>query len=103
MRSTIKQDGTLELSLVEVPTPAPAADEVIVRVEASPLNPSDLGLLFGGADMTTAEASGTPENPMVTANVVPAVTLRSTLGCGGWSPKRSRRALLRHCGHGSNA
>ena len=73
MRSTIKQDGTLELSLVEVPTPAPAADEVIVRVEASPLNPSDLGLLFGGADMTTAEASGTPENPIVTANVAPAV------------------------------
>ena len=73
MRSTIKQDGTLELSLVEVPTPAPAADEVIVRVEASPLNPSDLGLLFGGADMTTAEASGTPENPMVTANVAAAV------------------------------
>ena len=73
IRSTLNPDGKLELSLVEVPTPEPAADEVIVRVEASPLNPSDLGLLFGGADMTTAQASGTPEKPVVTATVAPAV------------------------------
>jgi NADPH2:quinone reductase len=73
LRSTIKKDGILELSLVSVETPNPEADEVIVRIDASPLNPSDMGLLFGGADMTTAEASGTAGNPVVTAKVSPAV------------------------------
>lgn len=73
LRSTITAEGILELSLVTVPTPKPEADEVVVRVEASPLNPSDLGLLFGGADMTAAKASGTSESPVVTAPVPPAM------------------------------
>lgn len=73
LRSIIKPEGVLEVSLVSVPTPTPEADEVVVRVEASPLNPSDLGLLFGGADMTAASAAGTPESPVVTAPVPPAV------------------------------
>ena len=73
LRSLIRQDGILELSLVSVATPQPEADEVVVRVDASPLNPSDMGLLFGGADMTTAEASGTADSPVVTAKVSPAV------------------------------
>ena len=47
LRSLIKKSGELELSLVDVPTPEPADDEVVVRVEASPINPSDLGLLIG--------------------------------------------------------
>src|SRR6266436_3248669 len=51
LRSTVKKDGTLELSLVGVGTPEPKPEEVIVRVEASPINPSDQGLLFGGATM----------------------------------------------------
>ena len=45
LRSLIKKSGELELSLVNVPTPEPADDEVVVRVEATPINPSDLGLL----------------------------------------------------------
>ena len=73
IRSTIQAGGTLDLRLDTVPTPEPEADEVIVRIEASPLNPSDLGMLFGGADMTTAEASGTADSPVVTAKVSPAV------------------------------
>ncbi|MEO6043147.1 MAG: NADH oxidase, partial [Tepidiformaceae bacterium] len=73
LRSTVKTGGTLELSLVSVETPAPKADEVVVRVDASPVNPSDLGLLFGGADMTTAKAAGTPDSPIVTADISPAV------------------------------
>jgi NADPH2:quinone reductase len=72
LRSTVKKDGTLELALVRVPTPEPAADEVVVRVEAAPLNPSDLGLLFGGADMTTAKSFGPADNPVVTATIPPA-------------------------------
>lgn len=73
LRSLITPEGTLELSLAEAPTPAPTADEVVVRIEAAPLNPSDMGLLFGGADMTAAEASGTPERPVIRAKLSPPV------------------------------
>src|ERR1700681_4743962 len=80
LRSLIKKSGELELSLAAVPIPEPAADEVVVRVEASPINPSDLGLLIGAADMTTAKASGTNEAPIVTAKVpeaaMPAMAAR---------------------------
>src|SRR6478672_7578329 len=69
LRSTVTSNGTLELSLHEVPVPTPAASEVLVRVEASPINPSDLGLLIAGADMTTATVTGTPERPIVTASL----------------------------------
>jgi NADPH:quinone reductase-like Zn-dependent oxidoreductase len=72
LRSMIKKSGELEISLVEVATPEPAADEVVVRVEASPINPSDLGLLIGAADMTTAKASGTKDAPVITAKVLEA-------------------------------
>jgi len=72
MRTLIRASGELELSLLEIPLPAPQADEVIVRVEASPLNPSDLGLLFGAGDLRTAKASGSSSQPIVTAAVPPA-------------------------------
>src|SRR5436190_8772766 len=73
LRSTVKKEGILELSLASVATPEPKPEEVIVRVEASPINPSDQGLLFGGADMSAAKASGTAARPVVTAAVSPAV------------------------------
>src|SRR5258706_11636898 len=69
LRSLIKNSGELEISLASVPTPEPGPDEVVVRVEASPINPSDLGLLVGAADMTSAKASGTKESPVITAKV----------------------------------
>src|SRR5258705_7418879 len=69
LRSLIKKNGELELSLREIATPEPGPDEVVVRVEASPINPSDLGLLVGAADMTTAKASGTKDLPVITAKV----------------------------------
>jgi NADPH2:quinone reductase len=72
LRSLVKQDGELEISLVTIPTPTPAADEVVVRIEASPLNPSDIGLLFGPADIATAKLSGTPSHPVVTLKIPPA-------------------------------
>lgn len=69
LRSLIKNSGELEIALVDVPTPEPADDEVVVRIEATPINPSDLGLLVGAADMSTAKASGTKEAPVITAKV----------------------------------
>ncbi len=69
LHSTIKSDATLELSLAEVPVPEPGENDVLVRVEAAPINPSDMGVLFGPADMTTARAGGTAEQPVVTADV----------------------------------
>jgi len=72
LRSLVKPEGTLEISLVMVPTPQPRADEVVVRVEASPLNPSDIGLLFGAADIATATLSGTATQPVVTMQIPPA-------------------------------
>jgi len=69
LRSLLKKSGELELSLVDVPTPEPADDEVVVRVEATPINPSDLGLLIGPADMSAAKASGTKEMPVITAKM----------------------------------
>jgi len=53
LRSLLKKSGELEISLANVPTPEPGPDEVVVRVEGAPINPSDLGLLIGPADMST--------------------------------------------------
>jgi NADPH:quinone reductase-like Zn-dependent oxidoreductase len=69
LRSSIKASGELEISLVDVPTPEPGPDEVVVRIEATPTNPSDLGLLTGAADLSTIKASGTKDHPIITATV----------------------------------
>jgi len=69
LRSLIKKSGELEISLLQVPTPEPSAEEVVVRVEATPINPSDLGLLVGAADMTTVKAAGSKDAPVITARV----------------------------------
>ena len=73
LRSTVKEDNTLEITLVDVPIPEPGPDEVLVQVEAAPLNPSDLALLFGPADMTTMRVSGTAEQPVVSADIPAAL------------------------------
>ncbi|WP_374470895.1 zinc-binding dehydrogenase [Phenylobacterium sp.] len=69
MRTLITAAGALELSLVDQPVTPPGPDEVLVRIEAAPINPSDLGLLFGPADVSGAELGGTPERPVLTARV----------------------------------
>ena len=75
LRSTVKADNTLELTLLDVPIPTPGPDEVLVQIEATPLNPSDLALLFGPADLSTARLSGTAERPVVTA-AIPAEMMK---------------------------
>ena len=67
LRSLVTDAGTVELSLVEVDVPVPSGDDVLVRVEAAPINPSDLGLLLAGADVGASRVSGTAERPVVTA------------------------------------
>jgi NADPH2:quinone reductase len=69
LRSLVKSSGDLELSLARVDVPAPGADEVVVKIQASPINPSDLGLLLGPADMSAAQLSGTPASPVLTAKI----------------------------------
>jgi NADPH2:quinone reductase len=73
LRSLVSADGVLELSLAEVPVPQPADDEVLIRIEASPINPSDIGLLFGAAEMATARVTGPAERPVLRAHVPPAL------------------------------
>src|SRR5262249_12232879 len=69
LRSLVKKNAELEISLVRVPVSEPAPDEVVVRVEAAPINPSDLGLMLASADMTTARVSGSEDHPVVTARI----------------------------------
>jgi len=69
LRSLIKDDNTLELSLVDVPVPEPGPDEVLVKIQATPINPSDLALLLGPADPSTARVSGSAERTVLTADI----------------------------------
>jgi NADPH:quinone reductase len=69
LRSKITSGGELELWLEDVTVPEPAVDEVVIRVEASPINPSDLGLLLGPADLSTIRSGGTADRPTATASI----------------------------------
>jgi NADPH:quinone reductase len=79
LRTVITSAGKLELSLSEVAIPALKEHEVLIRVEASPINPSDIGLLFGAADMSTATQSGTADLPIVSADV-PQASMKAMAG-----------------------
>ncbi len=74
LRSLISKSGDLELSLAKVDLPEPGPDQVLVKVEATPINPSDLGLLLGPADMASFASSGSGDGIKVTAKV-PAAAL----------------------------
>jgi NADPH2:quinone reductase len=71
LQSTVRSDATVELALVDVPVPEPNDAEVLVRIEAAPINPSDMGALFGPADLDTARASGDADRPVITADIPP--------------------------------
>jgi NADPH2:quinone reductase len=78
--SLVKASGELELSLASFAVPQPGPDEVLLRVEAAPINPSDLVLLLAGADATKLEASGTAERPLLTGRVPSTASLTQRLG-----------------------
>ena len=76
LRSTITADAKLDIRLIEVPMPEPKDDEVVVRIEATPINPSDQGLLFGAADRSTIRVE---DGPVVAADV-PAEAMAGMAG-----------------------
>lgn len=69
LRSTARADGTIQLTIEDVVHHAPAAGELIVRIEAAPINPSDLGLLLGPADVASLRSGGTVDRPTLTFDV----------------------------------
>jgi NADPH2:quinone reductase len=69
LRSTVQPGGTLQVHLESVPVPAPGPDEVLIQIQATPINPSDIGLLFGAANLSTVAVAGTPAQPVVTAQI----------------------------------
>jgi NADPH:quinone reductase len=74
--SNLKSSGALEVSIKQSPVPTPQENEVLVRVEAAPINPSDLGLLFGPADLQGAVLSGSAALPVLTA-IMPEAAVRA--------------------------
>lgn len=74
LTSTLSADGVLELQVADVAVRAPGADEVVVRIEAAPINPSDLLTLFASADPSEARFAGTAERPRVTLQLSPEAT-----------------------------
>ena len=69
LTSTISENNKLELALREIEIPQPGENQVVIRVEAAPINPSDLGVMFSVADMTTAKQSGSADRPVISAEV----------------------------------
>lgn len=72
LQSTVTSAGELQLALVESSWGPPARDEVVVRLEATPVNPSDIGVMFGPADLSTARPGGTARQPTLTITIPPA-------------------------------
>ncbi|MBU0892980.1 MAG: zinc-binding dehydrogenase [Gammaproteobacteria bacterium] len=69
LRSLVQPDGTLQVSLEPTPVPMPGPDEVLIQIQATPINPSDIGLLFGPADLSTVQVAGTADRPVMTARI----------------------------------
>ena len=79
LRSLVTANQQVELFLDDVAVPEPGPTEVLVRIEAAPINPSDLGLLLAGADVSAARVSGPPQRPVVTAPL-PDAAMRAMAG-----------------------
>jgi NADPH2:quinone reductase len=84
IRSLVTADGQLELSIATIETPQPQPNEVLVRIDAAPINPSDLGLLLATAEADAATSTGDGDNPVVTAPIPPQ-TLRGLASRSGQS------------------
>jgi NADPH:quinone reductase-like Zn-dependent oxidoreductase len=71
LRSLVTHQAEIQVSLEEVDVPVPGPDQVLIRMGAAAINPSDLGLLFAGADLSNATAGGTADRPVITAPLAP--------------------------------
>ena len=71
MLSTVTSNGELRLALAQVDMPTPGPDEVVIKIEATPINPSDLGVMFGWSTTTDASTSGSGKDSVLTAPVSP--------------------------------
>ncbi len=79
MVSTLTGDGALRMKLVEQDMPPLKSDQVLIQVEATPINPSDLGVMFGLADIEAATSSGTGVRTVLTVPV-PSIGMRVMKG-----------------------
>ena len=74
IRSMVKNDGNIELSIKTSNVPTPSADEVLIKIEAAPINPSDLGLLLSfAADISSISTSGSGDETITTMKIHPAL------------------------------
>ncbi|RIJ27467.1 zinc-binding dehydrogenase [Henriciella algicola] len=69
LRTLVTEDSKLELSLADVKMPTPGDTDIVIRVEATPINPSDLGLLVGAGNLSTLRNEGTKDNPKLVADI----------------------------------
>ena len=69
LQSQVRREGEVEIALVAVPVHSPGEQEVLVRILAAPLNPTDILLMFGAADVSKAAVSGTDARPAVTVPI----------------------------------
>ena len=76
MQSCVHENATVECALVEITIPDPKPDEVVVAVEAAPINPSDLGLMFGAADLSSVQEVERNGQPALLLDV-PAAAMRA--------------------------
>ena len=86
LQSCVDDEGYIECALFEVEIADPGADEVLIEVEAAPINPSDLGLMFGIADTDTAEACERNGYPAVRVPLPPALYKAMDARQGLWLP-----------------
>lgn len=82
LRATLSPVGTMRLGLDEVPVRTPGPGEVLVRVEAAPVNPTDLLLLAGPVEIASMAAGVENGRPILTAQVPAAFmpALRPRIG-----------------------
>ena len=74
IKSNISKEGKLSISIDEVEIPEPKEGEVLIKVQATPINPSDLGLLVGPADVSSLKVI---ENGALVEMQVPEGLIRS--------------------------